>query len=295
MKNKKIFWSLLPMALFISACSTRPQVISDGDMRAVGNVQWHKSTTLSPDALLNQAIPANSASIFFFRDDTEANANTSANISINERFQTSLQPNHFSQVYTCAGINRIGGEITGMRTNNLLANVQDYHLENGQIYFFRVSVDEAGQVHIVPTQRDDQVTQTHQMQAHQISRVVPNCQSETPSVERINLAVYFDTDKATIKPRYYSEIERVANYMNTYPNTRVEIEGHTDNRASDVYNKQLSQRRVDAVKQVLVSRYKIAADRIHAIGYGESRPVASNNTAEGRAQNRRVVAVFYNN
>jgi len=67
------------------------------------------------------------------------------------------------------------------------------------------------------------------------------------------------------------------------------LEGHTDSRGSDAYNIDLSTRRAAAVKQKLAADYGIDAERISSVGYGESRPIASNQTDEGRARNRRVV------
>ncbi|MDV7400154.1 OmpA family protein, partial [Arthrospira platensis SPKY1] len=88
------------------------------------------------------------------------------------------------------------------------------------------------------------------------------------------------------------EVKRVADFLNSYQDVTVEIEGHTDAQGAEAYNQTLSQRRADSVKKALVTRYGIAAERVKAIGYGESRPVASNDTAAGRAENRRVVAVM---
>lgn len=105
------------------------------------------------------------------------------------------------------------------------------------------------------------------------------------------LKVYFDTDKAVVKPAYNGEIEAVAKLLKEFPNAKVEVQGHTDARGSDSYNQKLSQARADAVAQVLVEQYGIAADRVASKGYGESQPVADNTTAEGRAKNRRTVAV----
>lgn len=82
--------------------------------------------------------------------------------------------------------------------------------------------------------------------------------------------------------------------MKTYPQATADIEGHTDSRASHEYNQVLSQRRVNAVRKILIEQYGISPDRLNAVGYGETRPVASNDTAEGRQLNRRVVAVFDN-
>jgi len=113
--------------------------------------------------------------------------------------------------------------------------------------------------------------------------------TETVSVE---LEVLFPTNQATIDPVYYDEINRVADFMTLFPSTSATIEGHTDDQGAADYNQDLSQRRADAVKKVLVEEKGIAASRLNAVGYGESRPRADNSTAEGRQQNRRVVAVI---
>ena len=83
--------------------------------------------------------------------------------------------------------------------------------------------------------------------------------------------------------------------MARHPEVSATIEGHTDSNASDQYNLALSQRRVDAIKKILINNYGVPAARLKSIGYGESRPIATNATAEGRQQNRRVVAVFQAN
>jgi outer membrane protein OmpA-like peptidoglycan-associated protein len=113
--------------------------------------------------------------------------------------------------------------------------------------------------------------------------------------ESIELKVLFDNDKSLVKPNYYPEVKRVADFMARHPEVRATIEGHTDSNASDAYNVALSQRRVDTVKKLLIEKYGIQANRLNSVGYGESRPVATNATAEGRQQNRRVIAVFQAN
>lgn len=112
-------------------------------------------------------------------------------------------------------------------------------------------------------------------------------------VEKVSkeLHVQFDTNKAVVKPEYNAEIEGVAKLLKEYSSAKVEVQGHTDSRGQESLNSKLSQERADAVANILVKNYGIAADRVSAKGYGSSQPVADNKTAEGQAKNRRVVAV----
>jgi outer membrane protein OmpA-like peptidoglycan-associated protein len=99
--------------------------------------------------------------------------------------------------------------------------------------------------------------------------------------------VTFDTDSATVKPGLYSEIDRIAQVMVQYPQTRIRVEGYTDSQGAESYNQRLSERRADSVKNLLVDQ-GVDSARIEAVGYGEALPVATNATTVGRAQNRRV-------
>lgn len=117
----------------------------------------------------------------------------------------------------------------------------------------------------------------------------PAAQTRTITVE---LEVLFEFDSAVVSGVYGSELSEMAAALRNQPGLSLTLEGHTDSVGAAEYNQSLSQRRVDAVKQQLVSNYSIAADRVRAVGYGESRPIATNETAAGRAQNRRVVGVI---
>lgn len=99
--------------------------------------------------------------------------------------------------------------------------------------------------------------------------------------------VYFDFDKATIKPEGKVVLNEAAALLQKHERVVVEVAGHTDSTGSDAYNQGLSERRANAVKDYLTSK-GVKASRLTARGYGESRPVASNDTKEGRAENRRV-------
>ncbi len=106
----------------------------------------------------------------------------------------------------------------------------------------------------------------------------------------IALNVQFPNNSDAITATYRTEIGRVAEFMRQYPDTSVVIEGHTDDRGSESYNQQLSEKRAKAVMQYLISEFGISVSRLSAAGLGEASPIADNSTAEGRATNRRVQA-----
>jgi outer membrane protein OmpA-like peptidoglycan-associated protein len=105
--------------------------------------------------------------------------------------------------------------------------------------------------------------------------------------------VLFDTGQATLKPGANSTVDRLGEFLQRSPERSVTIEGHTDSVGSDSYNQALSESRADAVKSALVSR-GIPAQQIVAVGKGEAVPVASNDNAAGRQQNRRVEIIVSN-
>jgi OOP family OmpA-OmpF porin len=105
----------------------------------------------------------------------------------------------------------------------------------------------------------------------------------------IRLEVFFDTNSSTIKPESFPDLDRVVTFMKeTSPSATGVVEGHTDSQGADAANLALSQRRADAVLRYLVDQ-GVSPGRLSAQGYGETQPVADNGTADGRAQNRRVV------
>jgi OOP family OmpA-OmpF porin len=113
-----------------------------------------------------------------------------------------------------------------------------------------------------------------------------------PIAVSITLDVKFDFDKAVVKSQYRSEVQRVAEFLNRHPGSTAVIEGHTDSVGSDAYNQTLSERRARAVRDYLVKQFNVDPSKISSAGYGKSRPIATNDTPEGRAENRRVVGVF---
>lgn len=118
------------------------------------------------------------------------------------------------------------------------------------------------------------------------------CKFVLKQTESIKLEINFPLDSDAIPAAYRGELEKVAKFMKKFGGVKAIVEGHADSTGAASYNKQLSQRRADAVRKALIRDYGIASDRLGAVGYGEERPVASNNTTEGRRANRRVVAVM---
>ena len=114
------------------------------------------------------------------------------------------------------------------------------------------------------------------------------------ALERVEIAlsVQFDTNKAVVKPEYDDQLKKVATFLKNFPAAKAEIEGHTDNVGAANLNKDLSQRRAEAVRQALIDRFQADGSRLTAKGYGEDRPISDNSTPEGRTRNRRVVATF---
>lgn len=103
--------------------------------------------------------------------------------------------------------------------------------------------------------------------------------------------VNFDFDKADIRPAARPILDQAARRLSQCPSERLRVEGHTDAIGSDAYNQELSQRRARSVRDYLVSQ-GVRSGRIEAVGFGESQPIASNDTPEGRQLNRRVEIRF---
>ncbi|MFW5960472.1 MAG: OmpA family protein, partial [Chitinivibrionales bacterium] len=99
--------------------------------------------------------------------------------------------------------------------------------------------------------------------------------------------ILFETGKAALTPKLETNLAKIAGILAVFKNSNVLIEGHTDNTGSDEFNKVLSEKRAESVKEFMIEQ-GVAEKRLTAEGYGFSRPVADNSTKEGRAKNRRV-------
>ncbi len=103
--------------------------------------------------------------------------------------------------------------------------------------------------------------------------------------------IFFDFDKFTLKKESYPELDRLTKLIKDNPKYKIKIEGHTDNIGSESYNMELSRKRAESVRNYIISK-GVPSKRFSLIGFGSSMPIASNDTEEGRAMNRRVVISF---
>lgn len=100
--------------------------------------------------------------------------------------------------------------------------------------------------------------------------------------------IYFDSDKAIVKQESMALIEQIAKMILSDTNLKILIEGHTDSDGDEAYNQILSEKRAQAISDLLISKYKVDPSQLKTIGYGESKPIGDNNSARGKAKNRRV-------
>ena len=117
------------------------------------------------------------------------------------------------------------------------------------------------------------------------------CPDEVPAAIKkftgVIEGIYFKTNSAVITSKSYDTLDKAVKVLSDYPDIRVEISGHTDNVGKAEYNKELSQKRADSVKEYFVNK-GIKSERLLTVGYGEEKPIADNKTKSGKAKNRRT-------
>jgi OmpA-OmpF porin, OOP family len=111
-------------------------------------------------------------------------------------------------------------------------------------------------------------------------------------IDKLTVHVNFDTNKSTIRKSDIPELQKALAFVKKYPGSSILVNGYTDSTGSDKYNMGLSDRRAAAVRQYLVDNGVTSADKITSKGFGKADPIASNDTADGRFQNRRVEIVI---
>jgi outer membrane protein OmpA-like peptidoglycan-associated protein len=135
-------------------------------------------------------------------------------------------------------------------------------------------------------QAENEKTQLRERLRQQLNLILETRETQRGLIVNIN-DVLFDTAQYTLKPGAREKLAKVSGIILAYPGLKIQLEGHTDSVGSDDYNLKLSQERGDSVRTYLVSQ-GVPADAVTAIGLGKADPVATNDNAAGRQQNRRV-------
>lgn len=299
-------FSMHPKHLLISTLSTFLAFSVSTSVLAAPKVTWQTSKA---DAWQAPALTQSTAGLVFIRPKQSMSQDSSINLAINNRYLTSLNDGHYSSDVVCAGAVQISAAPTKALTNDLSVNAININLAPNQVQYVLVEVDNDFRPTLSPigeSQALNLISEGHR-QVHQISRTrADDCQYTAASMTQppvvhepapahsvvppsIALNIHFDHDKSVIKSDYRSELARAAEFLANYPDMNALIEGHADAVGTNAYNQALSERRAQAVRQALINKHNINPNRLTTQSYGETRPVASNRTAQGRAQNRHVV------
>ncbi len=155
-----------------------------------------------------------------------------------------------------------------------------------------------GEVYGIHAEADGYISESINIDLTDVSGEVFEIESQNISLVPIEVEevvtlnnIFFDFDRATLKKESFSELDRVVEYLGKYPTMEIEIVGHTDNAGPEIYNEWLSKWRSQAVVKYLVDK-GVSEDRLSFQYFGESKPVTSNDTPEGRSKNRRVEFVI---
>jgi outer membrane protein OmpA-like peptidoglycan-associated protein len=220
------------------------------------------------------------------------NPNGRSTLEIARNYDQALKDLGFTIDFTCAKRVECGNpakapswqSINGINLGNAgdIRYLTGHFSRNGQNIYVAVAVNP--QIHYIHT------LEAQAMQAGMVSATTLADSLDRDG--RVDLqGVYFDTGRAVLRSESHAAIAEIALLMNARPAIRLAVVGHTDNTGQFAANIRLSEARASAVRDALVTRYGIGASRLAALGKGSAEPIASNDTPEGRAQNRRVELV----
>jgi OmpA-OmpF porin, OOP family len=227
-----------------------------------------------------------------------------SSLEVMRNFEQALAGEGFSTLFSCANSDCLTGTL---RDNYLLGEQLDPTNGISTAYFdeARYLLEELdrpeGAVYVAILIGESQselttfvkIVETRPMEADKI--VVPTAEEMGAAIESAGhvdiYGILFDFDDDTLRPESEPMLDEIAELLGARPDMKLDIVGHTDNQGTAEYNLDLSRRRAASVVEALVDNYDIDADRLTASGAGLTQPVASNDTEEGRAKNRRVELV----
>ncbi|SLJ85274.1 OmpA family protein [Psychrobacter sp. DAB_AL43B] len=292
---------------------TDPMLSTSDFSHQIKSVTWKKSGEVFYKPT-NANLETNESRIVFFRDshDSEQSSNINIGVGSDNLFQVSLKSGHYSELIICNASQTINAEILNSESGKVISHSKNYQFIPQTTTYLQVDLSETGRPVIKQIPADEALVLLNgsSQQTHQISRVVSDCTAATPSVALLQqpiaastvdkpieiknppqFNVLFDFDSAGIKSNHSAVLDGMANFIQSYPQMAVTLAGHTDNKGPESYNLKLSQSRANIVKNILVDQYGLETVRLSSIGHGETMPIDTNNTEEGRRNNRRVVAI----
>lgn len=286
MQNNSLKTSRRPLAVALSAvtllaaCASgpKPNAALDQARSAYSSASTNPQVVGSAPAELRQAQEALQRAEAAQRDKDEATVNHYAYLA-NQRIATAQETARLAQAeQTAAQSSQAREQIL------LAARTREAEMQRQQADQAQRAADAARRQAAAESDRARQLQQQlAEMNAKQTQRGLVLTLGD----------VLFDTGKATLKPGAMQTVDRLAAFLKENPQRAVQIDGYTDSTGSDTLNQTLSEQRANAVKTALMDR-GVPADHVQARGLGESNPVASNDTAAGRQQNRRIEVVVAN-
>lgn len=319
MDSKVLLSAALTIAMGI--ISSQTMAANSAYDTAINKAIWQKSGAAFQQPN-DSALKTNESRIIFLRQD-ESNAQTSpivvgigsdglVGVNTDNLFQVSLANNHYSEVVICNDSQMVTAQNMNSTNGQVLAQSRNYNFMPRTTTYLKVDVSANGvpMIEQVSTAQALSILGQSTRQTHQISRVFIECSAPKPVVipqpiivtppqpvanlpirnER-QFTVLFDFDSTKITANTASELGEMAEFIRTRRTiNNIVLEGHTDSKGSESYNTKLSQARANTAKDILVNKYGADSVKLTPIGYGELRPVDTNNTEQGRQNNRRVVA-----
>lgn len=277
--------------------STRSIVLTSGVLLAAcasnyesaNHVAWSNSDDTPYQALSASEIPANQVNLVFLRDADGLSPQTAVNIGVNGRYQASLHGGNYTSVFACAGDLQLSTQITANKNNDLGYQTKAFDAKQGQTYYFKVTVDEAGASSLTPLITDAALTGLagKPKQAHTISRVVEKSCQTTPKQVTASPAsqpvanpvaqahFLFGFNEEILTMQEIAKVDDLANkIVASHRNYDVFVAGHADPVGSNQYNQALAHKRAIHVAEIL-KWDGIHPKHIKVQSFGEAQPVKS--------------------
>lgn len=325
MDSKNVLLSTtLFAAIGLVGCQTinNSQISSPSNTKnGVNQASWGESVELfrPPN---DDNLKTNERRIIFFRDAANSSQTNNINIGVglDNVFQASLKNGNYSEKIICNSGHIINASVLE-KNGEVVSYSENFQFAPQTTTYLKVSLSPDGKPVVRQISTNEALSSLRQAtrQNHQISRVPSDCGIENqtlpsqppqnqslpkePNKEPMvntqldmnnlrQFSVLFDFDSSNLKNNNMNNaaLDGMASFIQSYPRSNIILEGHTDSRGPESYNLRLSQNRADRVKGILVDKYGMEPSRLRTIGYGETKPVDTNSTQQGRQNNRRVVA-----